>query len=92
MIPMCILCRLRMNRLGWVNCMRNYTELNPTQRVAYITFGIMAGQVYTSAEIARIFGISRQSAWLMMTKLSAILPIYQNDDNQWVKVDYLPDI
>ena len=68
----------------------DYTELNTTQRIAYVVFSIMTGESFTSAELAEQLDMSRQGAWAMMTKLSLILPIYQNDDNVWVKVDKIP--
>lgn len=66
----------------------DHTELNPTQRVAFITFSIMAGQTYTSASIADLFGISRQSAWEMMCKLSGVLPVYQDEAFIWRRLDF----
>ena len=70
----------------------DYSELNTTQRIAFVVFSIMIGESFTSAELAERLDMSRQGAWAMMTKLSLILPIYQNDDNVWVKVDNKPQI
>jgi len=62
-----------------------FDELLPTERVAIVVRLLFReGQALTSAEIAIRVGLTRRGAWRMMTKLSRVLPIYQDDrDRRW---------
>ncbi len=64
-----------------------YEDLNTTQRVAYVVFWLMMGKSFSSSQLQELLGMSRAGVWYMMTKISLVMPIYQNDDNFWVGVD-----
>jgi DNA-directed RNA polymerase specialized sigma subunit len=59
-----------------------------TERVAKVVM-ILAnnrGRNYTTAQIAHITQMSRSGAWMMMTKISRVLPIAQSQDG-WMLLD-----
>ncbi len=64
-----------------------YEDLNVTQRVAYVASRMMLGETFSSSQLQERLGMSRSGVWCMMTKISAVMPIYQTDTNLWVRVD-----
>ena len=57
-----------------------------TERVAVIVWKIAQGQVYTTAEIAVICGLTWDGAYKLMCRVSRVLPIYL-DNAQWKSID-----
>lgn len=54
-----------------------------TERVAVVMWELMSGNMLSTAQIADLCGISFTGAWLMMSKISRVRPIYQQD-GLWV--------
>lgn len=54
-------------------------EYTTQERAALVTFEIVTGREMTTAEIAERIGTSRQSAWLLMQRVSRVVPVYQNN-------------
>ncbi len=57
-------------------------ELVTTERVALLTWGLMLGATYTTSQAANLTGLTRDSAYRMLRRLSCVLPIYC-DGGQW---------
>jgi molybdenum-dependent DNA-binding transcriptional regulator ModE len=65
-------------------------DLLPTERAAVLVRRLTLGEAITTAQAARLVGVSRQAAWLMLTKLSRVLPIVQDRDGGrlvWKSID-----
>lgn len=60
-------------------------ELMPQQRAALITWRLVHGGRYTTAEVAEQLGITYQAARYLLTNLSgAPIPIYRDEkDGRW---------
>lgn len=58
-------------------------EYLPTQRGALIAWHLARGERLTTVEIARLSGVTYDGARRLMEKLSAALPIYQDDCGTW---------
>lgn len=58
-------------------------EWTAHQRSAKATFWLQSGNLLTTAEIARLTGMSWHGAEYMMNMISRVLPILQNDAGQW---------
>jgi hypothetical protein len=56
------------------------------ERAALIAWRLALGERLSVIEIAHVCGTSRQGAWLMITHLSRILPIYCDDQDNWQQI------
>jgi Mn-dependent DtxR family transcriptional regulator len=65
-------------------------DLITTERVGIVTRRLALGERGTTAEIAEWVGISRQSAWEMLTKLSRVNPL-TIVDGKWCDCQVQPD-
>lgn len=52
-------------------------EMVTTERVGVVVWLLGRGHTFTTAEVAKISGLSAQGAWLMLSKLSRKLPLVQ---------------
>lgn len=57
-------------------------ELVTTERVGVVVHRLTLGECASTAEIAEWTGLTRVGAWLMMDKLSRVLPVVMVD-GQW---------
>lgn len=65
-------------------CIANRREWNAHQRAGQVTFWLVQGRKMSTAEIARLTGLSWDGAKFMMEMLSGLLPIVFIDDRwQW---------
>lgn len=67
-----------------VECVENQREWNAHQRAGQVTYWLVQGRKMSTAEIARLTGLSWDGAKFMMEMLSGLLPIVYSDDKwQW---------
>jgi len=59
------------------------SDLNSQQRVALITLWLAAGRKLTTADLMTATGLSSGATWLLMSRLSNVLPIWKDDDGRW---------
>lgn len=52
-------------------------EMVTTERVGVVVWLLARGHTFTTAEVAKISGLTTQGAWLMLSKLSRKLPLVQ---------------
>lgn len=52
-------------------------EMMTTERVGVVVWLFGRGHTFTTAEVAKISGLTTQGAWLMLSKLSRKLPLVQ---------------
>ena len=66
--------------------MANQREWNAHQRAGQVTFWLVQGRKMSTAEIARLTGLSWDGAKFMMEMLSGLLPIVCADNKwQWLE-------
>ena len=66
--------------------MANRREWNAHQRAGQVTYWLVQGRKLSTAEIARLTGLSWDGAKFMMEMLSGLLPIVYADDKwQWLE-------
>lgn len=58
-------------------------EYVPTERSAMIVFFLMQGSRLSTAEIARLTGLTPQGAWNMLQKICRVVPLYQ-EGGVWI--------
>jgi hypothetical protein len=63
-------------------------ELVTTERVGVVVYRLMRGEAATTLEIATWTGLTRTGAWLMMEKLSRVLPLAQVE-GRWCAIDFV---
>lgn len=63
------------------------TELITTERVAIVTERLVLGEALTPRCVADMFGITRGGGWSILTKVSRVLPLYNDDTGAY---RYLP--
>lgn len=63
-----------------------YRELTVTERAAFVGWRLMAGDVWTTQEVATLLGMSWQGAYQLLCGASRILPIYQDEQRRWTKI------
>ena len=58
---------------------RHHRDTITTERVAIVVMALVRhpGRVYTTAEIAELAQMTHGGAWMMMTKISRVVPIGQ---------------
>ncbi len=61
----------------------NTREYLPRQRAALIAWHLAHGEALTTEDVARIVGLKHWAAWKTLVDLSAVIPIYQDDDDVW---------
>jgi hypothetical protein len=72
------------NNLG--ECVENQREWNAHQRAGQVTYWLVKGRKMSTAEIARLTGLSWDGAKFMMEMLSGLLPIVYSDDKwHWLE-------
>lgn len=62
------------------------SELVTTERVGIVVWLLAHGRKMTTAEVAGLTRISHGGAWMMLAKLSRVLPLTQDGDI-WSKMD-----
>lgn len=65
---------------------RRRSELTVTERVAFISWRLMAGDVWTTSEVAALMGLDWSATYRRLEMMSRILPIYQDDQKRWRRV------
>ena len=67
---------------------RHHRDTITTERVAIVVMALVQhpGRVYTTAEIAKLAQMTHGGAWMMMTKISRVVPIGQTATG-WVLID-----
>lgn len=55
----------------------------PTERSALIVLFLMQGSQLSTAEIARLTGLTPQGAWSMLQKICRVVPLYQ-ENGMWI--------
>jgi len=58
-------------------------DLTAHQRAAKATFWLREGKRMTTAEIANLCGVKNRAARYMLTNMSAVLPIAQDEQGYW---------
>jgi hypothetical protein len=64
----------------------NRGETLPTERVGVVVYILTknAGQKFTTAYFAKQTGLRHHSTWVLLCKLSRVLPIVQDLDGWWM--------
>ena len=57
-------------------------ELTPVERAVVLTRLLMQGEQLTTAEVALLFGMTRQGAYWLLCHISRHVPIYQ-EGKRW---------
>ena len=54
-----------------------------TLRVAVVVYQLVRGWTPTTRQIADMCSLSNVGAWLMMSRMSDVVPVYLDDDGTW---------
>lgn len=65
----------------------NRAETLPTERTGMVVYTLMQyrGQKFTTAYFAELTGLKHHSTWVMLCKLSRLLPIRQDLEGWWIE-------
>jgi hypothetical protein len=55
-----------------------------TVRAALITWHLAHGETMQTRDVAEMTGLTMTGAYLLMTRLSRAIPIYQDDQDRWL--------
>jgi hypothetical protein len=55
-----------------------------TERAALITWHLAHGEMLQTRDVAEMTGMTMAGAWILMIRLSRVLPIYQDDCGRWL--------
>ncbi len=68
---------------------RNPRDTITTERVAIVVMALVRhpGRVYTTAEIAELVQMTHGGAWMMMTKISRVVPVAQSQGGWMLLTD-----
>ena len=59
-------------------------DLVPQERAALVAWALCSGEQLTTRQIATKLGVSYAGAWMMLQKLSRVLPItFEDQSNGW---------
>lgn len=61
----------------------NYRDFATTERIGLVTWSLMLGTAFTTAQVADLTGLTWGGAYRMLYRLSRVLPIYRDDDGRW---------
>jgi hypothetical protein len=67
--------------------MSSYDEMTPQQRAALLTYQLLNGRQYSTAEIAETFNMTWHGAARLVNNISAYIPIAVNSTGRWVRFD-----
>jgi hypothetical protein len=67
----------------WYNPRMPHIDLRPQQRAALVAWHLAHGEGLRTADVARMMRLTRQGAFELLSVLSVVLPIYEDDDNVW---------
>ena len=59
------------------------TPETPGERYALIGWYMAAGMALSTKEVAQLTGLKPQSAYWLMSRISRVLPIYQDEKRIW---------
>ena len=62
----------------------------PTERAAVITLAIAGGHGLTTRQTAEITGLTMQGAYVLLCRISRVVPIYQDGEGKWRLLDSDP--
>jgi len=62
----------------------------PSERVAVIVLALARGRGLTTREAAELTGLTMQGAYVLLCRLSRVLPLCQDADAQWQLIDNDP--
>lgn len=51
-------------------------DMSPLERAAHVTMRLVQGEELTPRQIAREYGVSRQTAYCLLGRTSRVVPIY----------------
>ena len=60
-----------------------------TERAALVTWHLCHGEAMQTRQIAEITGLGMAGAWVLMQRLSRVIPIYQDDRGFWLVCAFL---
>jgi len=63
------------------------SDLIPTERITLIAWALALGGTVTTGQVAKELGITRVGAWLLLTKMSRVVPITSDDNRRWYRVN-----
>lgn len=61
--------------------------MTPQERAALVAWHLAHGDAMLTSQVAELAGITQSGALKLMTGLSRVLPIYQNDDLFWEVIE-----
>ena len=62
----------------------------PTERVAVIVLALAHGRRLTTRQAAEITGLTLNGAFVLLCRISRVLPLCQDVDEQWQLIDEDP--
>ena len=54
-----------------------------TLRVALVVYKLDRGWTPTTRQVAELCNISREGAWMLLCRMSDVVPVGQDEDGQW---------
>lgn len=67
--------------------MTECNDYTPQQRAAKIIWWILNGRRMTTAEMAERLGIDRTGTWKILSSLSGVFGLLQDEDGRWRLID-----
>lgn len=67
--------------------MSDRNDMTPQQRAALLTYQLLNGRQYTTAEIAEHYGMTWHGANRMVTNISIHVPLVINSTGRWMTFD-----
>jgi len=55
-----------------------------TERAALVTWHLAHGEAMQTRDVAEMTGLGMAGAWILMVRLSRVIPIYQDDCGRWL--------
>jgi len=62
----------------------------PSERVAVIVLALTRGHGLTTRQAAELSGLSLQGAYMLLCRISRVLPLCQDAEEQWQLIDCDP--
>jgi len=66
--------------------MSNGANYTAQERAAVAIWQLAEGEILWTDELAEITGMSQDGVRMMLNRLSRVVPIYQQDDGRWKKM------
>jgi hypothetical protein len=55
-----------------------------TERVGLVVWHLVHGEAMQTRDVAEMTGLGMAGAWILMVRLSRVIPIYQDEQGMWL--------